>query len=83
MNAAAATYAGVDHDKVAAFLVIHHAIRRVVLLVITDIHLLRANFTGVSAVPITPGIVLHVVNLEVGVRPLVLKILLRLAVKRF
>ena len=79
MNAAAATYAGVDHDKVGAF----HAIRRVVLLVISDIPPLRADLIGVNAVPIIPEIVLHMVNLVAEViRPRAPKIL-HLGVKLF
>ena len=80
MNAAAATYAGVDHDKVGAFL----AIRRVALLVISDIPPLRADLIGVNAVPITPEIVLHMVNLVAGViRQRAQEILLRPGVKLF
>jgi len=79
VNAAAATYAGVDHDKVGAF----HAIRRVVLLVISDIPPLRADLIGVNAVPIIPEIVLHMVNLVAEViRPRAPKIL-HLGVKLF
>jgi len=84
VNAAAATYAGVDHDKVGAFHVIHHAIRRVALLVISDIPPLRADLIGVNAVPITPEIILHVVNLVAEViRRRAPKILLRPGVKLF
>lgn len=84
MNAAAATYAGVDHDKVGAFHVIHHAIRRVALLVISDIPPLRTDLIGVNAVPITPEIILHVVNLVAEViRRRAPKILLRPGVKLF
>ena len=80
MNAAAATYAGVDHDKVGAF----HAIRRVVLLVISDIPPLRADLIGVNAVPIIPEIVLHMVNLVAEViRQRAPKILLLPGVKLF
>ena len=84
MNAAAANYAGVDHDKVGAFHVIPLAIRRVDLLVISDIPPLRADLIGVNAVPITPEIVLHMVNLVAGViRPRAPKILLLPGVKLF
>ena len=87
MNAAVATYAGVDHDKVVVFPAIHPAIhpaiRLDVLLVISGI-LLRASFIGVNAAPITPAIVLQVVNFVAGViRQRALRILLRLGVKRF
>jgi hypothetical protein len=84
VNAAAATYDGVGHDKVGAFHVIPLAIRRVDLLVISDIPPLRADLIGVNAVPITPEIVLHMVNLVAGViRPRAQEILLRLGVKLF
>ena len=83
MNAVAATYAGVDHDKVGAFHVNPHAIRQVVLLVISDIPPLRSDLIGVNAVQIIPEIVLHIVNLVAEViRPRAPKIL-HLGVKLF
>ena len=83
MNAVAATYAGVDHDKVGAFHVNPHAIRQVVLLVISDIPPLRSDLIGVNAVQIIPEIVLHMVNLVAEViRPRAPKIL-HLGVKLF
>ena len=83
MSAVTATYVGVDRGKVGAFHVIHHAIRRVALLVIPDIPPLRAHPAGVTAVLIIQEtILLRATPAGVVVRQQVPKIL-HLGVKLF
>ena len=84
MNVAVANYAEADHAKVAVFHVIHHAIRRIVLLVIPGIPPFRAHLAGVNAVPIIQETVLLGATFAGIVAPQrTPEILLRLAVKRF
>jgi hypothetical protein len=73
----------VDHAKVVGFLVIHRAVRRVVLLVIPDIPPHRTPLAGVNAVPIIQVTVLLGANSAVTVvRHRALGILLRPVFKR-
>ncbi len=84
MNIAAAIYAVVDHAKAAVFLVIHQAVRRGVLLVISGIPPLRVHLAGENAGPIIQEtVLLGATSVGTVVHQRAPEILLRPVFKRF
>ena len=80
MNAVAAIYVAVAHVKTVIFHVVHRAIHRDA----PDILPLRADLTGMNAVPTTHETVLHEANsAAVIIHQRVPKILLLQVAKRF